>query len=262
MKRRTVSIIIAVLAVGIIGVYAVSRMQTKTDTVPVMSDSVDVAQDSVAQEPEQETEQSPPVTEEAPEQKEETAPVEAEQETIEPEETNFAQEETDTEPIDEALTDITALDKTMYATIAVNTRSGPSTEYERVGGLTTNEEVHVTGQSNLTSWYQIDVDGVTQFVSNNYLADAKVEVQQPAQTASSNNSNQTSTAGFTPEALSILEKNGASPETAAAAGMTSESIIYFDSLGLPISFLGEPNSSGFLNGGRVTTVDWGNITAE
>lgn len=239
MKRRTVGIIVAVLAVGIIGVFAVLRMQTKADTVPVMSDSVETAQGNIVEEPEQKTEQLPPVTEEEPEQTEETAPAEPEQDDTEQEETDVAEEEPNTETIDKALTDITALDKIMYAQSAVNTRSGPSTEYERVGGLTTNEEVHVTGQSNLTSWYQIDVDGVTQFVSNNYLADAKVEVQEPAQTASSNNSNQTSTAGFTPEALAILEKNGASPELAAAAGMTSESIVYFDSLGLPISFFGD-----------------------
>ena len=238
MKRRTVGIIVAVLAVGIIGVFTVLRMQTKADTVPVMSDSVDIAQDSVVEEPKQETEQAPPVTEESKQTKE-TASVIQEQDNTEQKETDIAEEEPDTETIDEALTDVTALDKTMYATSAVNTRSGPSTEYERVGGLTTNEEVHVTGQSNITSWYQIDVDGVTQFVSNNYLADAKVEVQEPAQTATISNSNQTTTAGFTPEALAILEKNGASPELAAAAGMTSESIVYYDSLGLPISFFGD-----------------------
>lgn len=191
MKRKTVSIIVAVLAVGIIGVFAVSRMQTKADTVPVMSDSVETAQNAVAEEPEQETEQIPPVTEEEPEQTEETAPVETEQDNTEPEETDVAEEEPDTETIDKALTDVTALDKTMYATSAVNTRQGPSTEYARVGGLTTNEEVHVIGQSNLTAWYQIDIDGVTQFVSNKYLSDSKITVAQE----SSNNGADSSSSG-------------------------------------------------------------------
>lgn len=187
MKRRTVSIIVAVLAVGIIGVFAALRIQTKADTMPVMSDSVDVAQDNVVEEPEQETEQASSVTEDEPEQTEETAPVTQEQDDTEQEEIDMVEEEPETEPIDQALTDITALDKTMYATSAVNTRSGPSTEYERVGGLTTNEEVHVIGQSNLTAWYQIDVDGVTQFVSNKYLADTKITVSEPS-TDTSNNS--------------------------------------------------------------------------
>ena len=262
MKRRTVSITVAVLAVGIIGVFAVSRMQNKADTVPVMSDSVDVAQDSVVEEPEQETEQAPPVTEEEPEQAEEAAPVEPEQNDSEQKEADIVQEEPEAEPIeiDEALTDITALDKTMYAQSAVNTRSGPSTDYERVGSLTTNEKVHVIGQSKTTAWYQIDIDGEIQFVSNNYLADAKAEVQEPAQTAASSNSNQTSTAGYTQEALAILEKNGVSPELATTAGMTSESILFFDSIGMPISISeGGGNYSGF---GISGTVDWGNIRAE
>lgn len=191
MKRRTVGIIVAVLAVGIIGVFAVSRIQTKADTMPVMSDSVDVAQDNVVEEPEQETEQAPPITEEEPEQTEETAPVAQEQDDTEQEEIDMVEEEPETEPIDQALTDVTALDKTMYATSAVNTRQGPSTEYERVGGLTTNEAVHVTGQSNLTAWYQIDIDGVTQFVSNKYLSDSKItDVQE-----SSNNGGDSSSSG-------------------------------------------------------------------
>ena len=191
MKRRTVGIIVAVLAVGIIGVFTVLRMQTKADTVPVMSDSVETAQDDVVEEPEQETEQAPPVTKEEQEQFEEVAPVEEEQDNTEPDETDVAEEEPDTETIDKALTDVTALDKTMYATSAVNTRQGPSTEYERVGGLTTNEEVHVIGQSNLTAWYQIDIDGVTQFVSNKYLSDSKITVAQE----SSNNGADSSSSG-------------------------------------------------------------------
>ena len=240
MKRRTVSIIVAVLAVGIIGVFAVSRMQTKADTVPVMSDSVETAQGDIVEEPEQETEQAPPVTDEEPEQTEETAPAPQEQDNTEPEEIDMVEEEPEAEPIDEALTDITALDKTMYATSAVNTRSGPSTEYERVGGLATNEEVHVVGQSNLTAWYQIDIDGVEQFVSNKYLADTKVEVEQPEQSITQSSSNITDDSTpppLTPEMRAIL-----------------------DSMGGAI-YGGEANFEGNLNGGRVT-VDVSGITAE
>ena len=246
MKRRTIIIAVAVLAVVIVGVLAVLRMQSKADTASVMSDSVETAQGNIVEEPEQKTEQLPPVTEEEPEQTEETVPFEPEQDDTEQEETDVAEEEPNTETIDKALTDITALDKIMYAQSAVNTRSGPSTEYERVGGLTTNEEVHVTGQSNTTAWFQIEIDGEIQFVSNNYLADAKVEVQEPAQITASSNSNQTSTAGYTQEALAILEKNGVSPELAATAGLTSESILFWDSIGQPISISeGGGNYSGF-----------------
>lgn len=84
-------------------------------------------------------------------------------------------------------TDIEILDKTMYAKGSVNTRSGPSTDYEKLGGLTTNQEVHVTGQSKETGWYEIEINGSKQYVSNQFLSDTKTQVTQ----ASNSNSGQT-----------------------------------------------------------------------
>ena len=84
-------------------------------------------------------------------------------------------------------TDIEILDKTMYAKGSVNTRSGPSTDYEKLGGLTTNQEVHVTGQSKETGWYEIEINGSKQYVSNQFLSDTKTQVTQ----ASTSNSGQT-----------------------------------------------------------------------
>ena len=83
-------------------------------------------------------------------------------------------------------TDIEILDKTMYAKGSVNTRSGPSTDYEKLGGLTTNQEVHVTGQSKETGWYEIEINGSKQYVSNQFLSDTKTQVTQ----ASNSNSGQ------------------------------------------------------------------------
>ena len=202
--KKTIIISASVIVIAAIAGGVVLYSRTNTDSIPTMSDSVDVVQNDVAEEPEQEAEQAPPVTEEEPEQTEETAPVETVQDDTEPEETDDVQEEPDTEPIDEALTDITELDKTMYAISAVNTRSGPSTEYERVGGLTTNEEVHVVGVSNVSGWFLLDIDGVTQFVSNNYLADTKVEVQQPQQQTT----NQGNSENLSPEAQAFWDSIG------------------------------------------------------
>lgn len=70
---------------------------------------------------------------------------------------------------------VTDMTKTMYAIQSVNLRSGPSTEYDRIGGLTTNQEVAVTGQSE-TGWYRISYNGGDAFVSNSYLSDTKVEI--------------------------------------------------------------------------------------
>ena len=73
------------------------------------------------------------------------------------------------------------MDAIMYATGNVNVRCGISAEYDKLGGLTTNEEVHVTGQSETTGWYEIEFNGVKGYVSNNYLSASKVEVAPPVQ---------------------------------------------------------------------------------
>lgn len=76
--------------------------------------------------------------------------------------------------------DIEPLDKVMYATGNINTRSGPSVDFKKVGGLTVNQEVKVTGQSKTTNWYEIEVNGAKQYVSDKLLSDNKVEVSKPS----------------------------------------------------------------------------------
>lgn len=85
----------------------------------------------------------------------------------------------------------TDMNATMYAKQSVNVRELPLTDGERVGGLSTNQEVAVTGQCNETGWYRIEYDGGTAYVSNNYLSDTKVEVAAPAQEASGGSSTST-----------------------------------------------------------------------
>lgn len=81
---------------------------------------------------------------------------------------------------DKQESDIESLDKVMYATGNINTRSGPSVDFKKVGGLTVNQEVKVTGQSKTTGWYEIEVDGAKQYVSDKLLSDNKVEVSKPS----------------------------------------------------------------------------------
>ena len=71
---------------------------------------------------------------------------------------------------------VTDMDKTMYAKSSVNVRKGPGTEYERLGSLSTNQEVIVTGKCNEYDWYRIDYNGNEAYVSINYLMDEKVVV--------------------------------------------------------------------------------------
>lgn len=78
----------------------------------------------------------------------------------------------------------TDMSATMYGQKSVNVRSLPTTDGEKIGTLSMNQEVTVTGQCNETGWYRIiftpqggTSNGSEAFVSNNYLGANKVEVQ-------------------------------------------------------------------------------------
>lgn len=121
-----------------------------------------------------------------PEKTPEPQPEVNEPETVEPEATEPEPEVTEPETIEPEQpeqteeSDIEPLDKVMYATGNINTRSGPSVDFTKVGGLTVNQEVKVTGQSKTTGWYEIEVDGAKQYVSDKLLSDNKVEVSKPS----------------------------------------------------------------------------------
>lgn len=85
----------------------------------------------------------------------------------------------------------TDLDAIMYAKQTVNIRNLPSTNGTKVGALSANDEITVTGQCNETGWYRFEYNGSIAYVSNNYVSDTKIEVPAPAETAdqaSANNS--------------------------------------------------------------------------
>lgn len=84
----------------------------------------------------------------------------------------------------------TDMDATMYAQKTVNVRSLPNTDGEKLGSLSTNDEVKVTGQCTETSWYRIEYSGGVAYVSDSYLGNDKVVVEQPKteQTAQSTSS--------------------------------------------------------------------------
>ena len=73
--------------------------------------------------------------------------------------------------------------KTMYATVALNVRRGPGTDYEVIAHLAMAQEVEVTGQAE-TGWYQLMVDGVPAYASNQYLSETKVEIPAAAPASS------------------------------------------------------------------------------
>ena len=83
-------------------------------------------------------------------------------------ETTKAPETITAEETTTALT-VTALDKSMYVKSSVNVRSGPSTDFDKIGSLGKGKAVKVTGQSEQTGWYRIDYNGKVGYVSNSYL---------------------------------------------------------------------------------------------
>lgn len=92
------------------------------------------------------------------------------------EETTEASTEVDSEVSTEAgkaQYTFTDLDKIMYADASVNVRDLPSTDGNKLGGLSQAQEVHVTGQCNETNWYRIEYDGAVGYVSNDYLVAEK-----------------------------------------------------------------------------------------
>jgi len=69
---------------------------------------------------------------------------------------------------------VTALEKIMFANTTVNVRKGPDTNYEKLGVLSLNQEIKVTGICTESNWYQVEYNGETGFVSGEYLSDEKV----------------------------------------------------------------------------------------
>ena len=143
--------------------------------------SEEVPEDITSEETTEETdttEEAEPTTEEVTETSE---TVQEEVETSETEETGEATSEPATEEITETASEdvpaytVTDMEKTMYAQRSVNVRTGPGTEYDKLGALNTNDEVKVTGQAD-NGWYRIEYKGNEGFVSDNYLGDAKVVV--------------------------------------------------------------------------------------
>lgn len=114
-----------------------------------------------------------------------------ENETEVEETTEEAEEES---VIEEPAFTVEEMSAKLYAQQASNVRKGPSTDYEVIGGLSTNEEVEVTGKAN-TGWYRISYKGEVGFVSNTLLKDSKVVIETPAAAPASNTYSAPASAG-------------------------------------------------------------------
>ncbi len=116
------------------------------------------------------------------------------------------------------------MDATKYAKSTVNVRSIPIADGEKLGSLSTNDEVKVTGKCNETSWYRIAyADGIA-YVSNDYLVDEKVEVTQAPEPEQENN--QTASGG-----LGIITKSGYSYVSTTVSSY-DEAVAAFKAVGI------------------------------
>lgn len=87
--------------------------------------------------------------------------------------------------------------KPMHASISLNVRKGPSTDFEIVGSLKPGQEVNVTGQAD-TMWYEIQYGEDKAFVSNKYLQEEK-PVEEPTPDANTETNQETPPAPETPQ---------------------------------------------------------------
>lgn len=86
--------------------------------------------------------------------------------------------------------------ETVYATGNVNLRSGPSTDYEKVGSMGTGESVTRTGigTGDYSSWSRVMLnDGAIVYVSSNYISTNKPVVQQATKPSTATTASKPST---------------------------------------------------------------------
>lgn len=82
--------------------------------------------------------------------------------------TVFAEETDETVPYEG-----TEVDETVYATTAVNIRSGPGMEYRVLGLLRRGEAIRRTGVDTRTNWSRVIFNGVEAYIYSDYLTTTK-----------------------------------------------------------------------------------------
>ena len=188
MKSRIIVLLTALLTTSLLigcGAENTTTEPTETATETITEESTTEQIEEPTATPEETTEPTPEATEEASEETTaETEPEIESTETAEPEPTEEPTPETEPQ-VTYTYTDMSA---TMYAQQTVNVRDLPSTDGNKIGSLSTNDEITVTGQCVETKWYRFDLNGTVAYVSNKYVSETKVEVQQQASSSTSNSS--------------------------------------------------------------------------
>ena len=128
------------------------------------------------------------------------------------------QSETEQTTVEESEYTVTPMtEQTMYAQQSVNLRQGPSTEYDKVGSLSTNQSVTITGYVETASgkWYQLSTE---QFVSSKYLGTDKVVVQAPSNNSNTSNNNNNSNSNSNSNSNTSQPSSSSEEKTVTSSG--------------------------------------------
>lgn len=175
MKRVKCIILIAILTLTMAACNTsavttsedISSGSENTEVVSSEEDSVDSQENSV----EEKTEVSEQTSEEDVKEEQDSSKEDASDSENNSEEASEAEEvsEVEEESVEPEFT-VEEYNAVLFVKKAVNVRKGPSTDYEKIGGLNKGDQIQITGIAD-TGWYQIQYNGATAYVASSYLMD-------------------------------------------------------------------------------------------
>lgn len=175
MKRVKCIILIAILTLTMAACNTsavttsedISSGSENTEVVSSEEDSVDSQENSV----EEKTEVSEQTSEEDVKEEQDSSKEDASDSENNSEEASEAEEVSEEEEIsEEPEFTVEEHNAVLFVKKAVNVRKGPSTDYEKIGGLNKGDQIQITGIAD-TGWYQIQYNGATAYVASSYLMD-------------------------------------------------------------------------------------------
>ena len=192
MKKQLTGFLLSVMLLSMcVGCSAESTTTEPTETAEAITTEESTSEQAEeAMEASEETKEQEPEAIEEPSEEVETETEKAEvtpetttepEATKEPEETAESEQvETPASPATEPASPYTYTDMsaTMYALQTVNVRDLPDTSGNKLGGLSANDEITITGQCNETGWYRFDYNGSVAYISDKYVGENKVETVQ------------------------------------------------------------------------------------
>ena len=114
--------------------------------------------------------------------------VATENNSTKPEKESASEKNEENKNTNETTYSVVEMSATKYAKQSVNIRRGPGTDYEKIGSLTMNQKVTVTGQAD-NGWYRISFNGGDAYVSSKYLVDNKIETNETTTNNGGNSDN-------------------------------------------------------------------------